>query len=147
MRTKLLLLASSVWLLFGIPAWASEASSTPTPSADVAQWLQVEADMTCSDSLFLADKFLSEAEANYLRTLPEDECIPPSNMSRQEALDFIRNDFYLPDYVYNAPPDEDIVITVPSSTSPSTGTSVAPHKHDHSRLPRDHSHGHADNGG
>jgi hypothetical protein len=147
MRTKLLLLASSVWLLFGIPSFAGDAKATPTPPVDLADWLQVETPMTCDDAIFLSSKFRTEAELNYLRTLPEKECIPPADWTRQEVLDFIRDDFYLPGYVYSTPSDEDIVIEVPVlEGSVSSTTSVASHSHDHSRLPRNHSHSQTNNG-
>lgn len=142
---KLWVLAGCVWLLMCVPSLADSTSAMATPNAAVTNWLSQDAPLTCADVLFIAGQFLSDTELAYMQSLTDEECIAPIQelgISRQELVDYMRDEFWIPEYAL-ATPNTDGMIIVPVPTFTPTASAEQPPAHPHwePTFVPDHSHG------
>lgn len=143
MRTKLLLLSLCVWLLMGLPVAADNEATGIVPSPSIQDWLNKTDALQCSDVEFLVGAFHTAAHVTFIQDMTDEQCAEPLeefDISRQQLLDYIQNDFYIPEYalaVANSEGKTEIVISSEQPTddtlfgSQHTHNDIGPNNHQH----------------
>lgn len=145
MRTKPLLLALCMWLSMGLLVAADNRSTgiVPSSSAAIQDWLNEPGALQCSDVEFLVGEFHTAAHVMFIQDMTDEQCTEPLeefNISRQQLLDYIQNDFYVPEYSLAAPNAEGEIVIVIAGEQPTDETPFGSQHTHHDTGPNDHRH-------